>query len=122
MYAQCVGANACNLPHDTGSYTRSSYYGDALYAHYPVVNVDWDMATAFCAWAGRRLPSEAEWEKAARGQDGRLYPWGNQTPSLQYTNFNELRGDTTEVGIYPLGASPYGTLDMAGNMWEWVND
>lgn len=88
---------------------------------HPVVGVSWHDSIAFCHWAHVRLPSEAEWEKAARGNDGRIYPWGNHPPTSEVCNFGGHVGDTTPVFAYPQGASPYGVLDMGGNVREWLN-
>ena len=122
MYSKCVSARACNLPTNLNSNTRSSYYGNSQFDNYPVIYVDWNMAKTYCEWTGRQLPTEAQWEKAARGMDGRTYPWGNNVPDDTLLNYNLNLGDTTAVGQYPKGASPYGALDMAGNVSEWVAD
>lgn len=90
--------------------------------YHPVVSVSWHDAKAYAEWAGRRLPTEAEWEKAAGGTDARKWPWGNYPPTNKLCNFNMKVKDTTPVGTYPVGASPYGALDMAGNVWEWCSD
>ena len=90
-------------------------------ANHPVTCVSWVDVNEFCRWAGVRLASEAEWEKAARGTDGRIYPWGNELPDKERCNFNMDVGDTTAVGSYAKGKSPYGVLDMAGNVWEWTS-
>jgi len=128
-YQACVTDGGCTAPQYVNSSTRSPYYGDPTYANYPVSHVTWYQADAFCKWAGKRLPTEAEWEKAARGNiDTRKYPWGNAAPTCATANFyDNVLGffcvfDTDQVGARPAGASPYGVMDMAGNVWEWVND
>jgi formylglycine-generating enzyme required for sulfatase activity len=86
------------------------------------VRVSWHDAVAYATWAGKRLPSEEEWEKAARGTDGRKYPWGDEEPTPDLCNFGKNEGGTTPVGKYsPQGDSPYGCADMAGNVWEWTS-
>ena len=122
MYQQCVQAGDCQPPGKLNSKTRLAYYNDSQYRDYPVIFVSWEDASAYCHWADRRLPSEAEWEKAARGTDSWLYPWGDAPADFRKANFNNLAGDTTRVASYPAGASPFGALDMAGNVAEWVAD
>lgn len=90
------------------------------FENHPAAELSRQGAAAYCAWAGKRLPSEAEWEKAARGTDGRLYPWGNDLPSPDLAFIGGFRGQTVAVGQFPKGASPYGVLDMAGQVWEWT--
>jgi len=124
MYALCVKVGKCPLPQSPKSSTRTAYFSNPQYDNHPVIYVTWENANTYCSWTGRRLPSEAEWEKAARGTDGRIYPWGNQFDGAKVNSYdsNPRVGDTTEAGKYSSGASPYSALDMAGNIWEWVKD
>ena len=122
MYNLCVEAGECRPPAETRSDNRDEYFGNPEYQDYPVVYVAWYDANVYCQWAGRRLPTEAEWERAARGDDKRNYPWGDELPNEYNSNSLNTVGDTTRVGSYAEGASPYGILDMAGNVWEWVAD
>jgi formylglycine-generating enzyme required for sulfatase activity len=115
MYGKCVDAGKCDLPN------FPLHYYDSSYGNHPVVFVSWNDAFAYCFWANRRLPTEAEWEKAARGTESFIYPWGNESPNSTLLNYNRNVGSTTEVGKYPDGVSVYGALDMAGNVWEWVS-
>lgn len=122
MYQLCVGAGVCAPPQNFRSQRRADYYNDPEFKDYPVVYVAWGQAKAYCEWAGRRLPTEAEWERAGRGGDMRTFPWGEDKPDYRFANFNFIVKDTSRVGTYPLGASPFGVLDMAGNVAEWTND
>ena len=156
LYEECVAAGACEPPGQVGSSNRSNYYDDPAFSQYPVIFVDWDQAKTYCEWRGGSLPTEAQWEKAARGTDGRTYPWGEGI-DCDRANYDKtisssgevgcpvevplggiflsykwsapfplamgvIVGDTTAVGSYPRGVSPYGAHDMAGNVWEWVSD
>jgi formylglycine-generating enzyme required for sulfatase activity len=134
QYRKFCDATDRDYPPDPDFSDMPDYFTARL--DFPVVNVSWDDARAYCEWAGKRLPTEAEWEKAARGQDGRKHPWGNGRPDGRRCNFADKRSGldwadktvddgfarTSPVKQYPAGASPYGVMDMAGNVWEWCND
>ena len=122
MYGLCVQAQACRLPAKLNSDNRGDYFGNPEFQDYPVIHVTWFDARAYCQWAGRRLPTEAEWERAARGDDMRTFPWGDEPPNANNSNSLNIVGDTSRVGSYAIGASRFGALDMAGNGWEWVDD
>ncbi len=126
-YLHCVAHGPCRRPLSNCSWAGAENGDD------PISCVDWSEAHSYCRWSGKRLPTEAEWEKAARGTDQRDYPWGNKPPTCKLAAFHDQgddpsapkgcgRNKTWPVGSFPEGASPYGALDMAGNAWEWVSD
>jgi len=127
-YLEFVRATGHRPPQNVKDPSRNLWQGGLIpesIADRPVINVDWYDADAYCKWAGKHLPTEAEWEKAARGTDDRRFPWGNVEPTHKHLNYNQRwQGEKTlmPVGSYVAGKSPFGAYDMAGNVWEWVAD
>lgn len=127
-YLQFVTETGHRPPQHPTDPTKNLWQGNMMpetVGDLPVINVDWYDAEAYCRWAGRRLPTEAEWEKAAKGNHDWRFPWGDVEPTDRHLNFNQVwRGEATlvPVGIYEKGKSPYGVYDVAGNVWEWVAD
>lgn len=119
QYQQCVSADGCSPSGHRNSFTRAGYRDDPAYADYPVVGVTWDQAQAYCEWAGKRLPTEAEWEYAASGPGNFTWPWGN---TFDPQRLAASVRDTQPVDSYPEGVSPFGVYNMAGNAAEWVAD
>lgn len=128
QYLAFVKATGHRIPQNPKNATRNLWQGETItesLTDRPVINVDWADAEAYCRWAGKRLPTEAEWEKAAKGTSDRRFPWGNVEPTNKHLNFNQQWiGEKTlmPVGSYEAGKSPFGVYDMAGNVWEWVQD
>jgi formylglycine-generating enzyme required for sulfatase activity len=115
-YARCVESGLCRSPDELDP----ELFGAP---RQPVVGVGWHDAMTYCRWSGKRLPTEVEWERAARGDDSRVYPWGDEPPSCELAVFVECdRYGPAEVGGRPAGQGPFGTQDLAGNVWEWVHD
>jgi formylglycine-generating enzyme required for sulfatase activity len=125
-YKACVDDGVCDPPLRSYFFAESPkriYYGNSQYDNFPVIFVNWNMAQTYCEWRGARLPTEAQWEKAARGNaDTRIYPWEGKNLTCQDANFQKCVNFTSEVGSWQDGKSPFGAYDMAGNVWEWVAD
>ena len=118
QFAFCVALGKCTPPNQE----KNPGYGDPLKANHPVTGVNYEQAAAYCSFVNGRLPTEAEWEKAARGPEANIYPWGDATPSCELANFGTCEYETTSVIDHPAGQSYYEALDMAGNVYEWVAD
>lgn len=119
MYSQCVATGNCAPP---AQEIAAPVFSNSAYADFPVVGVTWDMAANYCSWVQGQLPTEAQWEKAARGENGSVFPWGIKSPSCDLLNYKGCLGHANSVTAYPDGRSAYGAFDMGGNVFQWVND
>ncbi len=117
MYWLCLQKNSCTPPAP-----ENRFFINPLFSSYPIVYITWDQALQYCNWAGRDLPTEAQWEKSARGTTGEIYPWGSDTPTNGFGNFDNKVGTIISATTYAAGASPYGALNMVSNVREWVKD
>jgi len=124
-YALCVSSGGCTEPQSQNneiSYTNSNYYANPNFSNYPVVWVSWTQAREYCNWVGGDLPTSAQWEYASRGDDGRLFPWGNNSPDPGHANVNNFHGQLKPVNDFKDFPSPFGLLNTSGNVWEWTLD
>jgi serine/threonine protein kinase len=122
IYRSSAAGGKCQKPQRLSSAKNVNYFGNEVFKDYPVVYITWKMAKTYCEWRGARLPTEAEWEKAARGADAnRIYPWDKNILDCGYANYGDCIGDTTSVKQYEIGKSIYGLYNMAGNVWEWTS-
>jgi len=124
QYFRCVASGVCSEPKGVGS----RLYKDGGYKDFPVNFISWHQANTYCKWVGGKLPTEAQWEKAARGIDGRIYPWGDEQPTCEHANYSgcirrlSVYPATMRVYTYTDGVSPYGIYNLVGNVWEWTAD
>lgn len=121
-YKKCTDAFRCSFPVFSTSATRPTYWSNVRYVLYPVIWVDWGRADTYCKWLGGRLPTEAEWEKAARGTGGFTYPWGEGLPNTTLANYANIKADTFVYWTFSSDKSPFHIYEMAGNVSEWVSD
>jgi len=125
QYKLCQEAGVCTEPYDVTSIMYQNYYNNSNYAGFPVIWVSYNQAATFCQWAGKKLPTEAQWEKAARGKSMQIYPWGDKEPEdnieAAQANYTAMLGDVTSVTSFSDGVSPYGVYNMAGNVAEWTD-
>lgn len=122
QYSRCVEDGWCTLPGIDSDHERSSVLSLNQYSDYPIVNIDWIQAGDYCSWAGKQLVSDEQWVIAAGGNENINYPWGNELPDTTRVNADRYTLDVSPVGTHPSGTSPFGVMDMCGNVWEWTDN